>query len=97
MPALRRVHNNFNAVNNNYHAAKATSSRKRDHADVDWDTVIQGMTTDAMVISQSHEWIKANENTEPEKETTTHNKKRYRLDLRAPNDPQYNDEGKMNI
>ena len=100
MLASRRLNNNFDEINNNNDVAKASSSRKRNHEDVDWDIVIQGMTTDAMVISQCHDWMKANENTEPEREMTTYNKKRYRIDSdsKAPNDAQYNhDEGKMNM
>ena len=96
VPISRQINNNFDILNSNGYV-KSTSNRKRQHEDVDWDIVIQGMTTDAMVISQSQDWMKPNENTEPEKELTTDKKKRFRGDSGELQTELYNDEGKMNM
>jgi len=96
VPVSRKL-NKLETINSNNYATKGSSSRKRNHDDVDWDIVIQGMTTDAMVISQSIDWMKTNENAEPEKETTTYNKKRYRIDSTESTGDQYNEEGNMNV
>jgi ribosomal protein S8 len=96
VPISRQINNNFDILNSNGYV-KSTSNRKRQHEDVDWDIVIQGMTTDAMVISQSQDWMKPNENIEPEKGLATDKKKRFRGDSGELQTELYNDEGNMNM